>query len=85
MLLELGHYTLEGLIVHELGNVFNTVNKSSLMIRVATLIERLESIFRKYGKFMTSRGILKDDSEEAESTKSSDKEGGAGTGAMMEA
>ena len=53
---EFGQYTIEALIVHVLGMVFNTV-ESSAMIRVASLVERLESSVRIQGLLLKSRRI----------------------------
>lgn len=53
---ELGHYTLEGLIVYEVGNLFNSLEKTS-MIRLATLIDRLETSVRTQASILRSRRL----------------------------
>jgi len=51
---EFGQYTIEALIVHELGQLFHSFEHSSI-IRVATLVERLESCVRIYASLLKSR------------------------------
>lgn len=46
ILSELGHYTLEGIIVHVLCVVFSPVEESA--VRVASLIDRLETSVRRH-------------------------------------
>ena len=41
----LNQYTLEAIIIHVLGSVFNSVQEKG-SVRVSTLIEQLESTFR---------------------------------------
>ena len=54
LLSEFGQYTIEALIVHVLGMLFNN-EESNIMIRVATLVEQLESNVRKQALFLKSR------------------------------
>lgn len=54
LLSEFGQYTIEALIVHVLGMLFNN-EESNTMIRVATLVEQLESSVRKQALFLKSR------------------------------
>lgn len=54
LLSEFGQYTIEALIVFVLGMLFNN-EESKLMIRVATLVEQLESNVRKQALLLKSR------------------------------
>lgn len=58
LLYEFGHYTIEALIVHVLGLVFNSLEYTSL-IRVASLVEQLESSVRKQALLLKSRRCKK--------------------------
>lgn len=54
ILSEFGQYTIEALIVHVLAMLFNN-EESNSKIRVATLIEQLESSVRRQASFLKSR------------------------------
>lgn len=54
LLSELGQYTIEAIIVHVLGQVFNTQEMKS-MIRVPSLVEQLESNVRLQASLLISR------------------------------
>ena len=54
LLSEFGHYTIEALIIHVLSMVFNTCEFHSV-IRVASLVERLESSVRIQGTLLKCR------------------------------
>lgn len=58
LLSEFGQYTIEALIVHVLGMVFNTLEYSSI-IRVASLVERLESCVRIQASLLKCRRCKK--------------------------
>lgn len=68
-----GHYTLEALIVYVLALVFNELEYSAL-IRVATLVERLESSVRRQATLMKGRENTVSLSTENENVNLSDKE-----------
>ncbi|KAF3452229.1 hypothetical protein FNV43_RR08327 [Rhamnella rubrinervis] len=59
LLSEFGQYTIEALIVHVLSLVFNSLEYNSL-VRVATLIERLESSVRTQAALLKHRRCKKD-------------------------
>lgn len=59
LLSEFGQYTIEALIIHVLSLVFNSLETSSL-IRVASLIERLESSVRSQAALLKHRRCKKD-------------------------
>lgn len=58
LLSEFGQYTIEALIVHVLGMVFNPLENSSL-IRVASLVELLESNVRIQASLLKCRRCKK--------------------------
>lgn len=58
LLSEFGQYTIEALIVHVLGMVFNTLENNSI-IRVASLVEQLESSVRIQASLLKSRRCKK--------------------------
>jgi hypothetical protein len=58
LLSEFGQYTIEALIVHILGMVFNPLEYNSI-IRVATLVERLESSVRTQAAILKCRRFKK--------------------------
>jgi sulfatase maturation enzyme AslB (radical SAM superfamily) len=59
LLYEFGQYTIEALIVHVLSMVFNTLEYNS-MIRVSTLVERLESSVRTQAFLLRCRRCKKE-------------------------
>lgn len=58
LLSEFGHYTIEALIVHVLGMVFNSLEYNSY-IRVSSLVERLESSVRTQASLLKNRRLKK--------------------------
>lgn len=52
---EFGQYTIEALIVHVLSMLFNSVDPETSMIRVSTLIERLENSVRTQALLLINR------------------------------
>ena len=58
LLTEFGQYTIEALIVHVLGMVFHSQETNSL-IRVASLVEQLESSLRIHASLLKSRRCKK--------------------------
>lgn len=61
LLSEFGQYTIEALIVHVLGMVFHSVEYNSI-VRVATLVQQLETAVRMQAKYLKSRRCKKKDS-----------------------
>lgn len=51
MLKMFGSYTLEAIIIHVLGLVFNSLSKSSV-VRLSTLLEKVNSTVRDQARFM---------------------------------
>lgn len=70
LLSEFGQYTIEAIIVHVLGLVFHSVENNSI-IRVASLVEQLESSVRTHASLLKSRRCLK---EKKSSTATSNEE-----------
>lgn len=58
LLSEFGQYTIEALIVHVLGMVYNSLEYNSI-IRLATLVEQLERSVRKQALLLKSRRCKK--------------------------
>lgn len=73
LLSEFGQYTIEALIVHVLGMVFNSLEYNSI-IRVASLVERLESSVRIQASLLKSRRCKKPLSMASDKVKKSGKE-----------
>lgn len=73
LLSEFGQYTIEALIVHVLGMVFNSLEYNSI-IRVASLVERLESSVRIQASLLKSRRCKKPLSMATDKEKKSGKE-----------
>lgn len=69
LLSEFGHYTIEALIVHVLCLVFNSVEYDSL-IRVASLVERLESSVRIQASLLKYRRCKKHSTDDVFQVKS---------------
>ena len=61
LLSEFGQYTIEALIVHVLGMVYNSVEYNSI-VRVATLVQQLETAVRMQAKLLKSSRCKKKDS-----------------------
>lgn len=59
LLAEFGQYTIEALIIHVLSMVFNSLEESSI-IRLASLIEQLESCVRSQAALLKHRRCKKD-------------------------
>ncbi|XP_020251012.1 uncharacterized protein LOC109828426, partial [Asparagus officinalis] len=70
---EFGQYTIEALIVHVLSMLFNSVNPETSMIRVSTLIERLENSVRTQAFLLINRRCQK---KFTMSTETTDNENG---------
>lgn len=56
---EFGQYTIEALIVHVLSMLFNSVDPETSMIRVSTLIERLDNSVRTQALLLINRRCQK--------------------------
>lgn len=56
---EFGQYTIEALIVHVLSQLFSSVDTETSMIRVSTLIERLENSVRTQALLLINRRCKK--------------------------
>lgn len=54
LLSEFGQYTIEAIIIHVLGTIFNSLESSSI-IRVASLVDRLESSVRTQASLLKFR------------------------------
>ena len=58
----LGEYTIECLIIHTLANMIHNQESSTILLRLATLIEQIELAFR-YHTFWTYKDVVREPKE----------------------